>query len=295
MVQFKRQIVPRSIEGKRSYGRGNPVDFVVIHQTGNPNVGANAQMHANLQSRLNPRQASWHESVDDKEAIQSFDDSVRCWAATDGKKVNGGNMTGYHIEICINSDGDYNKAVENGAKRAAAKLKQHGLGINRLKQHNDFHPKNCPAQIRAGKNGITWAKFVAMVRGFMDGEVSPAKPEDKPKDTGARAILKVDGWWGVQTTRALQQALGTVADGELWNQSRNPITLKITGGVKFGSGGSPVIRALQKKVGAKVDGYLGVETFRKLQAYLGTPVDGEMWTPSTAVKELQRRLNAGTF
>lgn len=123
---------------------------------------------------------------------------------------------------------------------------------------------------------------------------SPNKPKPSGKKTASPRLIE-DGWWGVQTTRALQQALGTVADGELWNQSRNPITLKITGGVKFGSGGSPVIRVLQKKVGAKVDGYLGVETFRKLQAYLGTPVDGEMWTPSTAVKEMQRRLNAGTF
>ena len=293
-VTFKKQQVSKSVENKRSYGRGNPVDYVVIHQTGNTNKGANAQMHAKLQSNLNPRQASWHEQVDDTQAIQSFPDGVKCWAATDGRGP--GNSRGYHIEICINSDGNYKKAVENGAKRAAAKLKQYGHGIDRLKQHADFYNKNCPAQIRAGKDGITWSVFVNMVKGFMSGtnSVKPSKP--KPNTSTPKANLTVDGYWGKATTKALQKALGTVADGEIWGQySGNQAAKAITGGVKYGKGGSPVIKALQRKVGATADGILGKDTVRKLQSYLGTPVDGELWKPSAVVKEMQRRLNAGTF
>lgn len=192
MVRFKRQLVSQSVERQRSYGRGNPVNYVVIHQTGNTNVGADAEMHARLQSNLNPRQASWHEQVDDKEAIQSFEDTVRCWAAGDGKKANGGNMTGYHIEICINSDGDYKKAVENGAKRAAAKLKEHGLGIEALKQHADFASKNCPAQIRAGKDGITWAKFVKMVEAELNGGKAEAKSKPKAKSAPKSSSKKTE-------------------------------------------------------------------------------------------------------
>ncbi|MFD2654502.1 peptidoglycan-binding domain-containing protein [Gracilibacillus thailandensis] len=56
-----------------------------------------------------------------------------------------------------------------------------------------------------------------------------------------------------------------------------------------------VVKALQKKVGSKADGYLGPNTVRKLQAHLGTPVDGVISEPSMMVEELQRRLNAGTF
>ena len=47
--------------------------------------GADAQVHANLQSRGNPRKASWHYQIDDKQVIQSFLDTTRCWHA--GKKI----------------------------------------------------------------------------------------------------------------------------------------------------------------------------------------------------------------
>lgn len=40
--------------------------------------------------------------------------------------------------------------------------------------------------------------------------------------------------------------------------------------VQFGSGGSLVIRALQRKIDATVDGLLGPDTVRRLQIYLGT-------------------------
>ncbi|MFD2638402.1 M23 family metallopeptidase [Piscibacillus salipiscarius] len=107
------------------------------------------------------------------------------------------------------------------------------------------------------------------------------------------ANLKVDGLWGSITTRGLQEALGTVEDGIISDQYKNDVTKMIVSGITFGQGGSLVIRALQRKIGAAVDGYLGPETVRKLQRYLGTPVDGVISDPSLVVKELQRRLNKG--
>lgn len=294
-VPFKKQLVPKQVEIKRSYGRGNPVDYIVIHQTGNTNRGANAQTHANLQSRLNPRQASWHETVDDKQAIQSFDDSVMCWSATDGRGP--GNTRGYHIEICINSDGDYKKAVENGAKRAAIKLKEHGLDINRLKQHADFYPKNCPAQIRAGKDGITWSKFRSMVKAFMDGEkVKPApKVKAASKPTSNNTKLVVDGLWGPATTRALQREFGTTEDGVISGQPNNSSTRNIPS-VRFGKGGSDLVQAMQKWLGTPQDRIISNPSMmiRALQIKLGMKiVDGKISKPSNVVREMQRRLNEG--
>src|SRR5699024_3516384 len=115
----------------------------------------------------------------------------------------------------------------------------------------------------------------------------------KPK-AGAR--LAIDGKWGKDTTRALQRALGTPVDGIISGQLRNSVTTALYGGtVRYGCGGSPMVRALQRKAGAKVDGYLGPDTVRRLQRYLGTVQDGKLSRPSLVVKALQGRLNNGKF
>jgi len=102
---------------------------------------------------------------------------------------------------------------------------------------------------------------------------------------------------GKDVTRALQRALKTYVDGVISRQPRNSVTQSLySGTVSFGGGnGSPMIKALQRKVGASADGKLGPDTVRKLQAYLGTPQDGVLSRPSMAIKELQRRLNNGKF
>lgn len=110
--------------------------------------------------------------------------------------------------------------------------------------------------------------------------------------------ISVDGYMGRETVRALQLYFKLPADGEIWGQYSGNQAVKAfnQNAVKYGKGGSPVVRALQSKVGATpVDGIWGAGTTRALQRYLGTPVDGEIWRPSGAIKELQRRLKNGTF
>lgn len=182
-ITIKKQLAPQSAINQRTHGYGNPCKYITIHQTGNPNVGANAQAHANIQSKLNPRQASWHYSVDDKEIIQSFEDSVKCWHATDGKGP--GNTTSIAIEICINSDGDYVKAVKNAAELTKYLMDKHGLSIDKIKQHHDWYPKDCPAQLRAGYKGITWSDFISMVKG-----VKPSMSKPKPAGKTIDQLVK---------------------------------------------------------------------------------------------------------
>ena len=108
-------------------------------------------------------------------------------------------------------------------------------------------------------------------------------------------VLTVDGWWGRNTTRKLQEVLGTVADGEVWHQWPGNKQAACTSGWAYDMTckGSPVIRALQKKLGCDDDGILGPGTIRALQSKLGTPIDGVLDGPSTAVRKLQENLNAG--
>src|SRR5699024_2186231 len=116
------------------------------------------------------------------------------------------------------------------------------------------------------------------------------------KGYNTKHSVDIDGKFGKGTVRAVQKALGVTADGVFSNQNRNSVTRSFYSGISYGKGSSPAVKALQKKVGVKQDGLLGPATVRGLQRYLGTPVDGKLSRPSsTVVKELQRRLNKGTF
>lgn len=128
---------------------------------------------------------------------------------------------------------------------------------------------------------------------------TPTASSSSTSSSGGK--LEVDGYWGKLTTRAVQKALGTPVDGIVSEQhvtykAKNPGLLSSSWEWKSSpKGGSQMVKALQRKVGAGVDGIAGDETFKKLQKHLGTPADGVISAPSMCVKELQRRLNAGTF
>lgn len=119
-----------------------------------------------------------------------------------------------------------------------------------------------------------------------------------PDETQASTELVVDGYWGALTVAATQRALGTVVDGYVsgqdWRDMRN-IGGKPSDAWEIGSVGSQMVTALQRKIGASPDGFFGTNSCRALQSYLGTEIDGVISKPSQCVRELQRRLNAGTF
>lgn len=122
---------------------------------------------------------------------------------------------------------------------------------------------------------------------------TPATPVPAPSTGG----LSVDGWWGWGTTKALQKALGCVADGEVWGQwSGNRQWLpNCAGGWKFSANpsGSPCIKALQGRLGVTADGIAGRNTVSALQRRLGIYPDG-VCGPKT-VRALQSALNKGNI
>ena len=93
--------------------------------------------------------------------------------------------------------------------------------------------------------------------------------------------ITVDGWWGVNTTRLLQQIFGTPVDGIVSNQDpaqKKYLLRADSGSWDFaGSGnGSNLIGAMQNYVGVKDDGFMGPNTIRAWQKFLGVAVDGYM-------------------
>ncbi|MFJ8460252.1 N-acetylmuramoyl-L-alanine amidase [Lysinibacillus xylanilyticus] len=162
MVTIRQKLVSASQAVKITSGKNNAKKYIVVHETDNTGVGADADAHARLQSNSNSRQASWHWQVDDKEAIQSFEHFWECWAA--GTYT--GNKQGIHVEICVNSDGNYFKAVQNAASLIAKIIKDENIAIQNIVQHNYFSGKNCPRNIRAGK--ISWSQFIEMIKNAGD-------------------------------------------------------------------------------------------------------------------------------
>ncbi|MDM5233595.1 peptidoglycan recognition protein family protein [Lysinibacillus pakistanensis] len=158
MVTIRRKLVPISLALTMTNGKNNFKKYIVVHETDNTNIGADADAHARLQINDNSRQASWHWQVDDQEAVQSFEHFWECWGA--GTYI--GNHQGIQVEICVNSDGDYVKAVQNAATLIAKIIKDENIAIENIVQHHYFSGKNCPRNMRAGK--VPWSQFIEMIK-----------------------------------------------------------------------------------------------------------------------------------
>lgn len=157
MITIRQKLVSFIQAAKVTNGKNNAKKYIVIHETDNTNAGADADAHARLQFNGNVRSASWHWQVDKDEAVQSFEHYWACWAA--GTLV--GNNQGIYIEICVNSDGNYNSALENASSLVAKIMKDENIPIRNVVQHHYFSGKNCPRNIRNGR--VSWTRFLQMV------------------------------------------------------------------------------------------------------------------------------------
>lgn len=142
------------------------VRCIVIHETDNFSTGANAKAHNSyLHSEKQADTAlSWHYTVDEKEIYHHLPDEIAAFHASDGMKAKGGNESGIGIEICVNQDGDYQKAVDNAAQLVAYLLQSYHLTLDDVKQHYDFCGKDCPHRLRENDN---WENFLSQVEKYL--------------------------------------------------------------------------------------------------------------------------------
>lgn len=162
-MRVRQQLVTGA--ARKTYSGRNRRLYITIHETGNTSKGANARAHANLQSRGNSRQASWHWTVDDVEAVQSYEHTAQCWHSGKGRDT--GNLDSIAIEICVNSDGNYTQAVANAIELTKQIMRQENIPASNVVQHNKWSGKNCPTKLR--KSG--WAAFKAAL-------TAPSKEKD---------------------------------------------------------------------------------------------------------------------
>ena len=116
-----------------------------------------------------------------------------------------------------------------------------------------------------------------------------------PKEESTVKAISVDGVWGPELTRRLQEIFGTGVDGKISNQPTS--NKKYCAGIAAAewsgklSGGSDLIKAMQRWAGVTADGYIGPQTIRAMQRKFGTPVDGVISNPSAMVRALQEWCN----
>lgn len=170
IMKIIEDIIPQK-GGKVRPGEVHSKKWIVIHETGNSSKGADAHNHSVYLKNLaaaNTTYVSWHYTVDDHEIYHHIPDNEIAWHAGDGRNSDGGNVSGIAMEICVNSDGDFNKAMDNAAWLTAKLLKENNLPLSAVKQHHDFAPngKNCPQTIR--DKGL-WNTFLNKVNNYLKG------------------------------------------------------------------------------------------------------------------------------
>lgn len=234
--------IKKKIAKNHCYIGDNSPAYVVVHETDNWDRGAGAETHARALYNGNLG-GSVHFYVDDREIYQTLDIADGAYAVGDGGGRYGiTNRNSINLEICVNPDSNYYKAVENAKWLCAKLLKERGWGIDRLKRHYDASRKNCPRRIIA--EGL-WEGFKADVKKLMSGTssggtASAPKPETNKPASGYSPIrrdgqihlnnftgagIDVDGLYGPDTKKGgimvLQTAInmdyraGLVVDG-IW-------------------------------------------------------------------------------
>lgn len=175
---------------KRNFtSRGKtPIEYIVIHDTGNTGRGANALNHKNY-VESNTRGASAHYFVDDTGIVQYVGDSKAAGAVGDGHGKYGiKNSNSLSIEICINADGNYDKTYKNAVELTKNLMAKFKIPPAKVVRHYDASRKICPGHMQ-GDNWAKWWKFKEDIQKPIEWQIDLSKDstfgddkmsEDKP-------------------------------------------------------------------------------------------------------------------
>ncbi|MBM0064914.1 peptidoglycan recognition protein family protein [Alkalicoccobacillus gibsonii] len=170
-MNIKQDFIPKS--NRNRPGTKITPTYITEHETANTSKGAGAATHARYVKGQNAidRSVSWHYTVDHKEIIQHLPDNEMGWHA--GAT---GNRQSIGIELCVNSDGDFNKAKANAAWLVRHLMAKHNIPITRVVSHQFWTGKNCPANLLK-----EWGSYIALIS---NTKSAPTAPQVKPVTAG---------------------------------------------------------------------------------------------------------------
>ena len=139
--------------------RTDKIKYIVIHDTGNKSRGANADAHFNY-FNSGDRGSSADFFVDDTQILQVNDyNKYYTWHCGDGNGKYGiTNNNSIGVEICVNSDGNYDVAFNKTVELVKRLMSELNIHIDRVVRHYDASRKNCPASM-SGNDWALWETF----------------------------------------------------------------------------------------------------------------------------------------
>ena len=120
--------------------------YIIIHETANRARGADAQAHYAYWNRDASARASAHFVVDDRQILNLVPLTHPAWHIGDGGTANPvNNRNAIGIEICVNADGDYTRAVKNALMLTRHLMRELKIPAANVRRHYDVSGKHCPA------------------------------------------------------------------------------------------------------------------------------------------------------
>lgn len=189
--KYKVKHIPKGHPNRKGFA--NTPQFIVMHYTANTNKGANAEMHQRYFGRAYKyidnkyyendgttpfRNGATHVVIDSEEAVEVIPKDEYVPGAGGGYylKPNGyksqtplaqrfsyrQNFNSIQYELCVNSDGDWSKTVENAVEIVAIDLIKYDIDPYAIFNHYLINGKMCPVPFL--RNPERWYKFVEDIR-----------------------------------------------------------------------------------------------------------------------------------
>ena len=201
----------RPVKYNFSSRQGSKISWLVVHDTGNPSKGADADAHRRFFS--SKRKSSAHYFVDDKQIIQIIGDSQASWHCGDnqgkGRALNGcKNVNSIGIELCINQDGDYDKAYKNLVELVKNLMVKFKIDLDHVCRHYDVSRKRCPGTFF--DRGL-WTKFKEDIGRPLEWEIDLSKDSDFG---GAKMTKDYTGHWAEDSIKRVMDKGIMVGDGQ---------------------------------------------------------------------------------
>lgn len=163
LLNLREDLIPTD-RSNRSNSPLTGLNYITIHNTSNPNRGADALAHSEFVKNIGRHSGgavSWHYTVDDKRVIKHLPTNEIGWHAGSAK----GNKESVGIEICMNEDIDQKAAFLRAARLAAVLQFDYRLSEERIVPHYFWSRKKCPILLLDdGLPGNKWRSFLKLVK-----------------------------------------------------------------------------------------------------------------------------------